>query len=161
MTLFFRFLAGFASCLGAAVLTAAPSLLVKNATLIPVDPDQPAAFAGWFTVGPDGRIAALGEGEAPADLTATATIDATGKLIAPGFISAHSHIFMSPLRGLGHDVTLYGWFRAWDRYLRHSTAEDIYWFTLHGSLDFLRNGITTAYDFSYNGGVAPPRHRSR
>ncbi len=156
MTLFFRFLAGFASCLGAAVLTAAPSLLVKNATLIPVDPDQPAAFAGWFTVGPDGRIAALGEGEAPADLTATATIDATGKLIAPGFISAHSHIFMSPLRGLGHDVTLYGWFRAWDRYLRHSTAEDIYWFTLHGSLDFLRNGITTAYDFSYNGGVAPP-----
>ena len=28
------------------------------------------------------------------------------------------------------------------------TVEDIYWFTLHGSLDFVRNGITTAYDFT-------------
>ena len=60
---------------------------------------------------------------------------------------------MSPLRGLGHDVNLYGWFKAWDYYLRHASADDIYWFTLHGSLDFLRNGITTAYDFTYSGEV--------
>ncbi len=134
----------------------AANLLVKNATLITVAPEHEDAFFGWFTVGEDGRILELAAGAPPADLVANTTIDAAGKIIAPGFISAHSHIFMSPLRGLGHDVTLYGWFRAWDRYLRHTTAEDIYWFTLHGSLDFLRNGITTAYDFSYNGGVGPP-----
>ncbi|MCF3648571.1 amidohydrolase family protein [Synoicihabitans lomoniglobus] len=144
------------ACLAAMAFSADATLLVSNATLITMADDQPDPFVGWFTVGSDGRIIALAPGAPPDDVAATTTIDATEKLVAPGFISAHSHIFMSPLRGLGHDVTLYGWFRAWDRYLRHSTAEDIYWFTLHGSLDFLRNGITTAYDFSYNGGVGPP-----
>jgi len=128
-----------------------PDLLVKNALLITMEPGQEAPFMGYFTVDEAGRIAELHRGEAPEGLAAARVLDAEGRLVAPGFISAHSHIYMSPLRGLGHDQNLYGWFRAWDYYLRHSTAEDIYWFTLHGSVDFLRNGITTAYDFTYSG----------
>ncbi|MFV8816330.1 amidohydrolase family protein [Haliea sp. E17] len=130
---------------------AAPQLLLTNATLITVDPDQPDAFSGYMQVGDDGRIMAIGAGKPPAEISAPVVRDMGGKMVAPGFISAHSHIYMSPLRGLGHDVNLYGWFRAWDYYLRHTTADDIYWFTLHGSVDFLRNGITTAYDFTYPG----------
>lgn len=124
------------------------SLLVKNATVISVAPDQPDAFTGYMTVGRNGRILAVESGPAPS-IKADKVLDLAGKIIAPGFISAHSHIYMSPLRGLGHDQNLYGWFKAWDHYLKHTTADDIYWFTLHGSLDFIRNGITTAYDFSY------------
>lgn len=128
-----------------------PVLLVENATLITMDPDQPDSFTGFMLIGASGRILAVGEGTAPTVADSVQHVDLEGKMVGPGFISAHSHIFMSPLRGLGHDVTLYGWFRAWDKYLRHTTADDIYWFTLHGSLDFLRNGITTAYDFTYAG----------
>ncbi|MEM0955151.1 MAG: amidohydrolase family protein [Pseudomonadota bacterium] len=135
----------------AATAQAAPKLLVKNAMLITMEPGQEASFMGYFTVGEDGRIEELHQGKAPAALKATKVLDAGGRIIAPGFISAHSHIYMSPLRGLGHDQNLYGWFKAWDFYLRHTTAEDIYWFTLHGSVDFVRNGITTAYDFTYSG----------
>ncbi|WP_317930058.1 amidohydrolase family protein [Halioxenophilus sp. WMMB6] len=124
------------------------ALLVKNATLITVAEDQPDAFLGYMTVADDGRIVAVAAGEPPA-VSAKKVIDLAGAVVAPGFISAHSHIYMSPLRGLGHDQNLYGWFKAWDYYLRHTNADDIYWFTLHGSLDFLRNGITTAYDFTY------------
>lgn len=130
-----------------------PALLVENATLITVDPEQPDAFTGYMLVGESGRILEIAAGSAPAVPETVARIDMAGKMVGPGFISAHSHIYMSPLRGLGHDVTLYGWFKAWDYYLSHTTAEDIYWFTLHGSLDFLRNGITTAYDFTYAGTV--------
>jgi len=128
-------------------------LLVKNALLIPCDPKQAASFSGYMTVADDGKILAVEPGEPSAELAASAarTLDAAGKIIAPGFVSAHSHLYMSPLRGLGHDQTLYGWFQAWDNYLKHSNAEDLYWFTLHGSLDFLRNGVTTAYDFTYGG----------
>ena len=133
------------------VVAEQPALLVKNALLVTMEPGQETPFEGYFTVAADGRIAALHQGEAPAALKADTVIDANGKIVAPGFISAHSHIYMSPLRGLGHDQNLYGWFKAWDYYLRHTTAEDIYWFTLHGSIDFLRNGITTAYDFTYSG----------
>ncbi len=126
-------------------------LLVKNALLIPCDPAQPSSFSGYMTVSADGRILAVEAGAPSAEIAASAarTLDAAGKIVAPGFISAHSHLYMSPLRGLGHDQTLYGWFRAWDNYLKHSDSEDLYWFTLHGSLDFLRNGVTTAYDFTY------------
>ncbi|MES2694253.1 MAG: amidohydrolase family protein, partial [Verrucomicrobiota bacterium] len=90
----------------------------------------------------------------PATITADQTLDAAGKMIAPGFISAHSHLAFSPLRGVGHAETLYGWIRASTRFLKFTTAEDLYWFTLHGSLDFVRCGITTAYDFTTGGSVA-------
>ncbi len=129
------------------------ALLVKNGVFITMAPDQRKPFSGYMAVDQHGRISEIGEGEAPGNLKADQVVDAQGQVIAPGFISAHSHIYMSPLRGLGEDQNLYGWFRAWDYYLRHATADDIYWFTLHGSLDFLRNGITTAYDFTYSGQV--------
>lgn len=135
-------------------LVVAPSnaaLVVEGATFISMAADKPETFVGYMAVDFDGKISAIGAGEAPAEIIADEVYDYSGKIIAPGFISAHSHIYMSPLRGLGHDVNLYGWFRAWDYYLKHTTADDIYWFTLHGSIDFLRNGITTAYDFTYPG----------
>ena len=130
-----------------------PMLLVENAQLLTMARSMAEPFIGYLLVGADGRIAALGAGAPPEGTTARRLLDAAGAIVAPGFISAHSHIYMSPLRGLGHDVNLYGWFKAWDYYLRHTTAEDVYWFTLHGSIDFLRNGITTAYDFTYPGVV--------
>jgi 5-methylthioadenosine/S-adenosylhomocysteine deaminase len=143
---------------GAALAAPKVELLVKNALLIPVADARPDSFAGYFTVGADGRIIALEAGEPPAALADSAerVLDVEGKIVAPGFISAHSHIYMSPLRGLGHDQTLYGWFESWDRYLRHATAEDLYWFSYHGALDFLRNGLTTAYDFTHPGAFGPP-----
>lgn len=135
------------------VVMAQSDLLVKNATFITMAQGGQAPFQGYMVVDKQGRISAIESGKAPASVQASRVLDASGKVIAPGFISAHSHIYMSPLRGLGHDQNLYGWFKAWDYYLRHTTAEDVYWFTLHGSIDFLRNGITTAYDFTYPGVV--------
>jgi len=145
------FLSAFAFLVAGALLPAAevPSL-IANALLLPCDPSQPASFTGYLATNAQGRILAMGQG-APLDSLvkeAGRVLDVEGKMVAPGFISAHSHLYMSPLRGLGHDETLYGWFRSWDRYLKHATADDLYRFTLHGSLDFLRNGIATAYDFT-------------
>ncbi|MCF3648573.1 amidohydrolase family protein [Synoicihabitans lomoniglobus] len=130
---------------------AAATLLVKNAQLITVDPVQPVTMSGWFLVGDDGRIAALAAGQPGDEVSADEVLDAAGRIVAPGFISAHSHLYMSPVRGVGFDSTLYGWGRALGPILRRTTGDDIYWFTLHGSLDFLRNGITTAYDFTNSG----------
>ena len=121
-------------------------LLVRNATLITMAPGQEAPFRGWFTVGEDGRIAQVEAGETPGE--ADQVLDLDGMLVAPGFVSAHSHLFTSGSRGLGHDRPLYGWNDAMTRYTRHCDAEDIYWVTLHGALDVLNNGITTAYDFT-------------
>jgi len=127
-------------------------LLVRNAVLLTLDPDRPDPFLGWFTVGDDGRLTAVEPGEPPAEVTAGLSgdelLDAGGALVGPGFVSAHSHLFTSGSRGLGMDQSLYGWIEAMTRYTAAGTTEDIYWTTRHGAQDFLRNGITTAYDFT-------------
>jgi cytosine/adenosine deaminase-related metal-dependent hydrolase len=129
------------------------ALLVHGATLLTVDPDRPAPFVGWFAVGADGRLTAVEEGTPTAEQLAAAdeVLDATGTLVGPGFVSAHSHLFTSGSRGLGMDETLYGWIEAMLRYVMPATPEDMYWSTRHGAQDFLRNGITTAYDFTDGG----------
>ncbi len=147
--------AGWAA-LALLLLAAAPAgfgatLLVKNAIFITMKPGQEKPFVGYMLVGDDGRIAQLQPGLAPADLGADKIVDASGEIIGPGFISAHSHLFTSPFRGIGFTETLYGWGLALSRLYKHVTADDVYWCTLHGSVDFLRNGITTAFDFTNTG----------
>ena len=139
--------------LAAAILfapLARASLLVTNATFLTMKPGETQPVVGYMLVGDDGRIAALAAGAPPAGMSATTTVDATKKIIIPGFISAHSHIWQSAVRGLGADQYTPGWIRAVQVYSVHATDEDLYWFTLHGALDHLQHGITSAYNFGYN-----------
>lgn len=142
---------------------------VVGGVLLTMAPGSGTPAPGWMTVGSDGRIRAMGTGRAPA--TTGRVVDVSGSLVAPGFVSAHSHLFTSGSRGLGMDQGLYGWIDAMTRYTRAADPDDMYWLTLHGALDFLANGITTAYDFTasrltfhaeadgsgaYGGSVRPP-----
>lgn len=121
-------------------------LTVTNGLFLTMaDGDEP--FTGWMSVGDDGRISGIGRGEPPADPGAT-VLNAAGKIIAPGFVSAHSHLHTSGLRGLAVGETLYPWVRANNEVLLGATDEDMYWSVLHGCLDFLGNGITSAYNFA-------------
>jgi 5-methylthioadenosine/S-adenosylhomocysteine deaminase len=122
-------------------------LLVTNALLIPVALDGPDVVPeGWMLVGDDGVIVSTGSGTPPA--VDAEVLDAAGSFVAPGFISSHSHLFTSGTRGLGVDQTLYGWCDSMLGFFNHASAEQMYWSTLHGSLDFLANGVTTAFDFT-------------
>lgn len=125
-----------------------PKLLVVNGTFLTLEESDPAAFRGWMSVADDGRIGGIGRGDPRAPAAGTPVLDAGGAFVAPGFVSAHSHLFTSASRGLGTDQTLYGWGEQATRYSRLGDSTDIYWLTLHGALDFLNNGITTAYDFT-------------
>ena len=122
-------------------------LLVTNALLIPVAATGPDVIeGGWMLVGDDGRIVSTGDGTPPAAPGAE-VLDVAGSFVAPGFVSAHSHLFTSGLRGLGVDQTLYGWCDSMLGFTANMSPDDMYWSSLHGSLDFLSNGVTTAFDF--------------
>jgi 5-methylthioadenosine/S-adenosylhomocysteine deaminase len=122
-------------------------LLVVNALLVPVAEAGPDVVEdAWMLVGDDGRIVSTGSGTPPT--VAGQTLDVGGAFVAPGFVSAHSHLFTSGLRGLGVDQTLYGWCDSMLGFTAHCSPDDLYWSTLHGSLDFLANGVTTAFDFT-------------
>ncbi|WP_066041423.1 amidohydrolase family protein [Herbiconiux solani] len=135
-------------------------LLVVNAVILPMS-DGADWFRGWLAVGDDGLIEAMGEGEPPTDaggigaraagsaaIGSGEVLDVGGAFVAPGFISAHSHIFTSGMRGMTPGDTLYPWVGEQSAFISGADEEDVYWFTLHGCLDFLGNGVTSAYNFT-------------
>lgn len=133
---------------GSQVLAAPAKLLIKGGTMLTVKPGEEEPFTGYMVIGADGKILAIGPGAPPADLTAAETVDASGKIIIPGFISAHSHIWQSAFRGLAPNEFVRNWVTITRSQSNHGTAEDFYWFTLHGSLDHVRHGITSAFNFT-------------
>lgn len=129
---------------------AAEKLLVVGATIMSMKPGEEAPFVGYIAVAEDGKISAIGPGRPPASLKARTTYEAAGKFVIPGFISAHSHIWQSAFRGLAANQYVRGWSDIVYRQMAiQSTAEDFYWFTLHGCLDHVMHGITSVYNFTY------------
>ncbi|WP_261164298.1 amidohydrolase family protein [Microbacterium sp. Marseille-Q6965] len=120
-----------------------PDVLITHARLI-VTADRVLDDA-WMHVR-DGLVAAVGEGAPPS--VDVPVVDVGGAFVAPGFVSSHSHLATSGSRGLGNDEPLYGWCEKMYGVTRNARAEDIYWCTLHGALDVLAAGITTAWDFT-------------
>ena len=142
--------AGFVATVAPGAETPA-ALLVKNAVILTMADGQREPCNGYMLVGTDGKILTVAPGEPPADTSAAATYDAEGDFVIPGFISAHSHLYCSPLRGTGADKTLLDWIAAWVPLISASSPEDLYWYTLHGCIDFTRFGITSAYNFTTTG----------
>jgi 5-methylthioadenosine/S-adenosylhomocysteine deaminase len=127
-------------------------LVVSNAYIFSMAPDQRAPFHGYLVVGDDGTLLAVAAGDPPASLKAAMVWNAEGHWVVPGFISAHSHLWQSAYRGLASDQTLLGWIAVlYGNAVTQASAEDLYWFTLEGGLDHLRHGITATYNFSYGG----------
>lgn len=132
-----------------------------DALVLPVsaDPAAPAWFHGWVHVDDGGLIAGLGPDDPPPGLPGDVH-DLGGAILAPGFVSAHSHLFTAGMRGIAPDDTLYGWVSRMGEMMVGAEAEDLYWFTLAGCLDFLRNGVTSAYNFTQSRVVAVFDHSS-
>jgi 5-methylthioadenosine/S-adenosylhomocysteine deaminase len=126
------------------------ALTVADALVVPCADTGPDWYFGWLQVDAAGRIAATGTGDAP-DAPGAEMLDVGGAIVAPGFVSAHSHLFTSGLRGIAPDATLYPWVLSMMELFRHTDAEDMYWSSLHGAADFLANGVTSAYNFMQSG----------
>jgi cytosine/adenosine deaminase-related metal-dependent hydrolase len=140
----------FLSSFSAHAETAA--LLVKNGLIFTEKPGETAPAIGYFTAGKDGKILQVAAGTVPAGVQADHVIDAKGKFVIPGFVSGHTHIYQSVIRGVGIDQTLRGWGKAMDRVSGACTPEDRYLFNLVGCYDLLAHGITTSYAFNDAGG---------
>src|SRR4051812_31146961 len=124
-------------------------LLVLNATLVTMEPDQLEPFLGYIAVGTDGRIAEIGHGAPPAGIKAEQTLDAGEQVIMPGFLSGHSHLAASVMRGINSGRELDGMIDFRPAFMdgRFYEQGDVYTFTLHGSLDYLVHGITTCFNY--------------
>ncbi len=122
-------------------------LLIRGGVIVDTDPN-PAVTGHTDLLVEDGRIATVGTGlrETPG----TEVIDATGRIVLPGFVDTHRHTWQAGIRAIAPDITF-------DGYLAHVLGElaprhrpeDVYTANLAGALECLDAGITTLVDWSH------------
>jgi 5-methylthioadenosine/S-adenosylhomocysteine deaminase len=125
-------------------------LLLTSATVVTVDRDRRVLEDGAVLVDGD-RIAEVG---ATTELLnrhrGTEVLDCTGRVIIPGLVNTHTHLFQTLLKGLGDDMVLKDWFTC----MTGPSAveirpEDAYAAARHGAVEALLSGTTTIVDFMY------------
>ncbi len=83
----------------------------------------------------------------------TETVDCSGKILCPGFVDTHRHVFQLAFRTLGPNATLAEYFFKYSPMCSSTsawTADDIYISTLAGYADALNAGVTTLLDHAHN-----------
>src|SRR5215467_15053749 len=119
----------------------AVDLLIAGGTVVvsgrSVKNDVAIAITGDSIVG-------IGQG----DYTAARTIDASGKLIFPGLVDTHTHLYQTLLKGLGDDLPLMEWLDACTLpSIPHLTPRMCYVAAALGCIESLRSGCTTVFDY--------------
>jgi 5-methylthioadenosine/S-adenosylhomocysteine deaminase len=94
----------------------------------------------------DDKISAVGPNiEADAEV-----IDASGRIIIPGFVDTHRHTWEAAIRGCAPNSTLDDYFvEVLDTFAPLYRPEDVYASNLAGALECVNAGITTLVDWSH------------
>ncbi|MGI5204081.1 amidohydrolase family protein [Spirillospora sp. CA-108201] len=123
------------------------TLLLTNGLVIDTAP-EPVVLGIADVLVEDGRIAAVGPGLAAPD--GAETIDATGRIVMPGFVDTHRHTWQAGIRAALPDGTLPGYLqRVLVELAPRYRPGDVFAGTLAGSLECLDSGITTLVDWSH------------
>jgi 5-methylthioadenosine/S-adenosylhomocysteine deaminase len=124
-------------------------LLIKSGRVVTVDPDLGDLPTGDVLV-TDGVITTVGPDLTPATANAE-VIDAAGRLVIPGLVDTHRHVWQGAIGGYTPQMTGAGYGPAvlTGISLRHS-PDDVYAGTLWGALQALDAGITTIADWAHN-----------
>lgn len=124
-------------------------LLIKGGYVVTMDPDLGDLAAGDVLIA-DGLITAVGEDLRPATAEAE-VIDAAGRLVIPGMVDTHRHVWQGAIGGYTPQITGAGYGPAvlTGIAVKHTPA-DVYAGTLWGALQALNAGITTIADWAHN-----------
>lgn len=81
----------------------------------------------------------------------TTTIDATGKIISPGFVDTHRHGWQTQFKTIASNTTLSQYFYRYGEFVAFAgyTAADVYSGQLTGNLEALNAGVTSILDHSH------------
>jgi 5-methylthioadenosine/S-adenosylhomocysteine deaminase len=124
-------------------------LLIQGGLVVTMDPQLGDLPVGDVLVA-DGAITAVGPDLKPATAEAE-VIDAAGRLVIPGLVDTHRHVWQGAIGGYTPQITGVGYGPAvlTGISLKH-TPEDVYAGTLWGALQALDAGITTIADWAHN-----------
>jgi cytosine/adenosine deaminase-related metal-dependent hydrolase len=127
------------------------TILIKNARLLITMNDAGETFADGALFVRDQAVVWVG---ATADLpdeyqTADRILDATNKVVLPGLINTHHHLYQTLTRALAPDSGLFPWLKTLYPIWARMDGEAVYTSALVGMVELILSGCTTASDHLY------------
>src|SRR5688572_23370337 len=126
-------------------------LVVKNATVVTVDPSRRVIADGAVAI-QQGRIVAVGPAaEVTRAHRGRTELDAGGGIVLPGLVNAHTHAAMVLFRGIADDLRLMEWLQKYifPAEKNNVTAAFVKAGTRLAALEMIRSGTTTFVDMYY------------
>lgn len=119
------------------------SILIKNAKIITQNENR-EVIEGDILI-ENNTIAQIGEGLSREGVDEV--VEASGKIVFPGLVNAHTHCAMSLIRGYGEGLPLKNWLneKIWPAESKLK-SEDIYWGSMLGMIEMIRSGTTSFSD---------------
>ncbi|GGM62225.1 amidohydrolase family protein [Dactylosporangium sucinum] len=122
--------------------------LLTGGTVVSMDPAVGDLDRGDVLI-EDGVIVEIAE---RIDVPGAEVIDATDRIVLPGFVDTHRHTWQTAFRGVGADWTFAEYLAAVHGTLKpHYRPEDVYLGNLLGRLEALHSGVTTMLDWFHCG----------
>src|SRR3990167_4997421 len=122
-------------------------LTIKSATIVPMTEER-RSFAGYVRL--DGNlIKEVGEGLPLRTANSDQIIDATGCVLMPGLVNAHTHLYQVLLRAVWEDLELMPWLRRIYGCARVLRPEHCYAGSLLGCAEAIRSGVTTVCEHNF------------
>ena len=123
------------------------TLLVKNVKHLVTCDDSDRLLDGVNVFVRDGVIAGIG----PEEWTAEDVIDASHMVMYPGLINTHHHLYQTFSRNLPQvqNMELFPWLKTLYEIWKHVDEDVVYYSSLTGMGELLKNGCTTCLDHHY------------
>jgi len=124
-------------------------LLLEGGQVVTVDGDRRVIDKGVVAITGE-RIVAVGPQSELGQWTAARAVDCSNRVVMPGLVDCHNHLFQALVRGLGEGLTIWPWLREfmWP-YAIAITPEDARAAVTLGVVEALRAGTTTVVDHHY------------
>ncbi len=120
-------------------------MIIKNAEIF-TNSDAGFIHNGWIKVEGD-EIKEIGEGTHPQDED---IIDVHGRLLLPGFVNAHTHMYSALARGIPLDIRPRSFYEIlrdlWWKLDKGLERNSIYYSALIGGIESLKSGVTALID---------------
>ena len=125
----------------------AQAITFTDCTILPMTGPGAVIESGYVTA-VDGAITAVQAGEAPVREGDT-VIDGRGKVLLPGLVNAHTHLYQVLLRAVWEDLPLLAWLQRIYGVAEALHPEHVFAGTSLGCLESLKGGVTTVCEHNF------------
>jgi len=122
-------------------------VLIHGGIVVTMDQDEHLYEDGAIAVRGADIVMVGPSASVQAQVTARTTLDASGHVVLPGLVNAHTHAAMTIFRGLVDDIPLEPWLqKIWQVENEHANADNVRVGSELAFIEMIRSGTTTAAD---------------